>query len=59
LRPLALVAAGVLLVRLDRWLARLIVPEPSKGCPSCGYWIGSREITVCPECGTPVTDEQS
>jgi len=48
---ISMIVVGTLLIRLDRWLARLIVPMPSKGCPSCGYWIGSRELGVCPECG--------
>ena len=56
LRPLLWAGLGVVLVRFDRRLARLIVPMPSKGCPVCGYWLGSREITVCPECGTDLRD---
>jgi hypothetical protein len=55
LRPLVWAAIGIVLFRLDNRLAKLIVPMPSQGCPNCGYWVGSREIKVCPECGTDLT----
>jgi hypothetical protein len=49
--PLLMIVTGYVLLRSDRWLARVIVPDPTKGCPNCGYWVGSRRIEKCPECG--------
>lgn len=59
LRPLVWAVIGVALFRLDLRLARLIVPMPSKGCPNCGYWLGSRELGRCPECGVELSGDAS
>jgi hypothetical protein len=57
--PLLVSTTGVLLLLFDRQIARFVVPMPSKGCPNCGYWIGSRAMDRCPECGVELTGDES
>jgi hypothetical protein len=57
LAPVLVICTGVALFIFDKKLARFIVPKPSKGCPNCGYWIGSRPMDRCPECGVELTGD--
>lgn len=57
--PVLILASGVALILFDKWLAKIIVPLPSKGCANCGYWIGARELATCPECGIDLSENES
>lgn len=53
------IAIGVVLFALDRFVARLLIPIPSSACPQCKYDLSDPgNKTRCPECGLHLGVEQ-
>lgn len=49
--------AAVLLLGVDRWLLRWLVPAGHWGCPRCGYSLDDVQAPKCPECGQRLSGE--
>lgn len=49
--------AAILLLAIDRWLLRWIVPMPIPGCPFCGYASLPTQGDKCIECGNTLPSE--
>lgn len=52
-----LIGLGLILMRVSRRLAAIMVPMPARKCPHCDYSLVGVRGGTCPECGMPIPIE--